>query len=156
MKLEVGKYYRTRDGRKVRVVCNNRKALNGRIFVGLVEGDDFEYTIYCEESGRADTVDCDYDLVSEWIDKPEFDWSKAAAWHVAVAKSHYARKWYAFDKIPEFSCSESCFGYAKASVYYSGGSVFYAGEQIPDKYAPTWEGDARDSLIIRPGYEVIS
>ena len=148
MKLEVGKYYKTRGGHKARVVCDDLKG-SFRPILALVECGKVEHVLYSNTLGFVSDDENQYDLVSEWIDKPEFDWSKAAAWHVAVAKAAISDKWYAFDKIPEYRCSRACYAYVK-------GSILDCGEQIPDQYAPVWEGGVRDSLIIRPGYEVIS
>ncbi len=150
MELKLGKCYKTRDGRKARVICDDLKTRYNCNFIALVmdghKDKPFEETIYVNEYGKMGLINSDYDLVSEWIDKPEFDWSKAAAWHVAVAKAKYDRKWYVFDKIPEYRDCYDRYTYVR-------GSVLYCGEQIPDEHSPIWDGDIKDSLIIRPGYK---
>lgn len=63
LKLEVGKCYKTRDGRKAFVYLEV-----GDYFSGVVEGDDkiYVWNEKGEYSNRA--MECRLDLISEWSD----------------------------------------------------------------------------------------
>lgn len=67
MKLEVGKYYRTRDGRKVGPLQPSDNGDAGGYYIkdyGLIKPDGrFGYGYYGWSS--------DLDLVAEWVDEPE-------------------------------------------------------------------------------------
>jgi hypothetical protein len=67
MKIEVGKYYRTRDGRKVHV---RGKAYDGDLF-----GDYIGETHYWNKEGKAVLVNGRraVDLIAEWTDEPAKD-----------------------------------------------------------------------------------
>lgn len=137
MKIELNKIYRTRNGRKARIVCIDAKG-NFPI-VALVEDFDSEYAHLFTRDGfyyRSSEFST-LDLVSEWIDKPEFDWSKAAAWHVAIAMDS-SKEWLAYNEVPEL-----------------GDTVWRCEDwqTVPEEHAPKWTGDWHDSLIIRPGHE---
>lgn len=70
MKLEVGKYYRTRDGRKARVICDDRRSICGLRFIYLIVDGLSEVCHQCDSSGRADgSNDVAFDLVAEWQDE---------------------------------------------------------------------------------------
>ena len=64
LKIEAGKYYRTRDGRKVGPMVCRRDALSediGRWCVKLGDGECWS------DSGKANSG---YDLIAEWRDQP--------------------------------------------------------------------------------------
>ncbi len=138
MKPELGKYYRTRSGHKVRVICTDAK-IDKLPVVALVEADGCEnscqYTEYGSywASGKAH----EWDLVSEWIDKPEWDWSKSANWHVAIAMDE-DRRWFSYTGEPRTD-----------NIVWVVPNV----QLIPPEHAPKWTGDWKDSLIVRPGFE---
>jgi hypothetical protein len=57
MKIEVGKTYLTRDGRKARVVCTDMKSTSGRTVVALVlEFEEFECAITVHSNGAVYTA----------------------------------------------------------------------------------------------------
>lgn len=69
IKFEVGKYYKTRGGRKARVVCTD--ALGSQPIVALVEYDVGEERpkMYKDDgSFWGNRVASEWDLVSEWVE----------------------------------------------------------------------------------------
>ena len=137
MKIEAGKFYRTRSGRKARVYAmdgGDEFTIHAAILFGTVW-----YVATYNVHGRCNTHDDDDgdnddDLISEWVDKPVVDWSKMAAWHRWVAMDSYGI-WYAFDDEPGL------------------GMIAWHSKRInsiPAAYAPTFSGNWKDSLVERP------
>lgn len=74
MKLEAGKFYRTRSGLKARVLCTD--APGDDPCIGYTEHDSGAPRAFAREwqtNGRyLKTVkECEFDLISEWIDEPK-------------------------------------------------------------------------------------
>lgn len=135
MKIERDKFYRTRDGQKVRVVCTD--AIGHYPVVGLAESETVCRRYRINGMWRdIESVTTEHDLIAEWIDAPTVDWSKMAAWHrwVAMGKSE---KWYSFDVKPTASRIQTW--------EHVGNSLL-----IPPEYAPKWSGDWKESLTERP------
>ena len=66
MKIEEGKYYRTRDGRKVGPMKLDEDSFSAR-FHWIGDGNGADY----DNSGRdCDNDDCVYHLIAEWPDEP--------------------------------------------------------------------------------------
>lgn len=139
MKIEAGKYYRTRSGRKALVLST--------------EGGGNDFSVYASivlHTGKLNQPDCwrndglyvnadtpnGNDLVSEWVDKPVVDWSKMAAWHRWVAMDEDGN-WYAYASLPEL-----------ALITWRSYSFEY--QRIPPNYSPAFSGDWKDSLVERP------
>lgn len=138
MKIEVGKFYKTRDGRKARIYAVDGG--DGEVIHGALHfGDAYGWSITTWHSGGVYTEGSHHgrDLISEWIDKPEVDWSAMPAW----------AEWVAMDKDGEWTLFS-----AKPSMdvgcWWADGDVTYLAE-IPPSYAPKWDGDWRDSLVRR-------
>ena len=69
MKLEIGHYYRTRDGRKAGPLETDPTACNFYRFVGRIVGD--RHMQFWSESGERAVVGTnEVDLVAEWVDEP--------------------------------------------------------------------------------------
>lgn len=139
MTIRLGKYYRTRGGNKARVICLD-VAGNAYPTLVLIDNGYYESIYSMTTDGRmpSGNIEDEHDLISEWIEKPEFDWSNAAAWHVAIAMDEDG-EWLAYNDVPEpgegvWCCCKHL-------------------ETIPPEHAPKWTGDWDDSLIIRPGHE---
>lgn len=79
MKIEVGKFYKTRDGRKVRIYAVDG-ADNGRIHGATLQKDGW-YTCEWYKYGRYFTVlgNRKEDIVSEWVE-PSPEKPKLKAW----------------------------------------------------------------------------
>jgi hypothetical protein len=125
LKFEVGKAYQTRDGRKA--VCLTT-TLGEMHPIGLQVGKNF---IETTKKGHfyGDTLKSQNDIISEWIDKPDIDWSLMPAW----------AKFVAMDKEGNWDWYTSA---PNTGLYMAG--------KIPAEYAPKWEGEWRKSLIERP------
>lgn len=138
MKPELGKYYRTRGGHKGRVICVDA-LVDSFPVVALVNfnGREDIYLLTNEGLKHLDKSESHADLISEWVDKPEWDWSKAADWHVAIAMDEN-KDWFAYAQIPQQFTTSWGGDYCQA---------------IPPEHAPKWTGDWRKSLIVRPGFE---
>ncbi len=139
MKPELGKYYRTRGGHKGRVICVDRKGGQSPVVALVLKEAKLEFLVQLSADGSylGPGQPHSDDLISEWIDKPEWDWSKAADWHVAIAMDA-DRRWFPFREVP-----------SKVEIAWCGSHD----RSIPPEYAPKWTGDWKDSLIVRPGFE---
>lgn len=132
LKIEAGKEYETRDGR--RALCVYRWH-NGKYTAMYLAGTKLEYDLVISPIGRCDDrQNSGDDLIQEWIDKPMVDWSKMAAWHDCVAKNPDGI-WRAYDINP--GIEDDVVGWGP-------------GDYIPQEYAPQWAGDWRNSLVKRP------
>lgn len=135
MKIEVCKYYRTRDGRKARIYAvdgDGTSEIHGAI---LHDDGQWHMASWCVDGMWLDDGSTNTsDLVSEWIDKPEVDWSAMPRWAEWVAMDEDG-KWIWFLGEPRKGAANwCCYG-----VY----------GEIPHTYAPKWDGDWRDSLVRR-------
>lgn len=65
LKLEVGKYYKTRDGRKASIIRKNETPDNY-----LVDHIEQGYQLYHYPSGKSNLGDRRDDLIAEWTDAP--------------------------------------------------------------------------------------
>jgi hypothetical protein len=133
LKFEVGKAYRTRDGRKA--VC----------LTTTLSDDDYPIGIQIDGSlYRATSDGYDYmtksqspkDIISEWVDKPVIDWATMPAWAKFVAMDDTGGWWW-YGKKPFIG-----------EINWRSESQYY--DEIPKEYAPKWGGDWRNSLIERP------
>ncbi len=134
MKIEAGKFYRTRGGQKVRVYTvdgGGEYPVHAALLVGTVW-----YVKVYKSSGHLDFPD-DHDLISEWVDKPVVDWSKLAAWHRWVARDERG-EWFSFGQKPTIGLAHWMI--ARGCDYCP----------IPPQYSPTFSGDWKDSLVERP------
>src|SRR5690625_1364923 len=138
MKIEAGKEYRTRGGKKAIVYAVNR---GGSFPVhGAIKHED----MWTVESWTCDGTSIVYDiyaadLVSEWIEKPIFDhWDKLPEWIDEYMAMDSNGNWYAYFKKP-FSITIGWASEAKCIV-------------IPVNYRPNFEGSWEDSLIKNPKY----
>jgi len=132
LNFEVGKAYRTRDGRKA--VC-----------LTTTLSDDYPIGIQIDGSlYRATSDGYDYvtksqspkDIVGEWVEKPVIDWSTMPAWAKFVAMDSGGYWWWYNNKVTINN------DYWEQESGYCG--------RIPSEYAPKWDGDWRNSLIERP------
>jgi hypothetical protein len=86
MKIELNKTYRTRDGRKARVICVDRRSdysIVALISPGLNNAVE-DVFIYLSDGICSATEDLPLDLISEWVDKPLFDPETFPKWKWAA------------------------------------------------------------------------
>lgn len=135
MKIEVGKYYRTRDGRKARIYAVDGR--EGSNIHGAVLNEIGWITSTWAITGQWVSAETGRDLISEWIDKPEVDWSAMPKWAEWVAMDADGEwRWFSFREPVVDLTSDSWENYQ-----FSG--------KIPPSYAPKWTGDWKDSLVRR-------
>lgn len=128
----VGKWYRTRDGRKVRCVATDGEEGIPFVFVlprlqVLRRGKNGQ--LLPEEFSNLD-------ILGPWIDRPVVDWSAMPAWANWVAMDGNG-DWFYYASKPNEG----------ADGWY--GEICYSCT-IPSSYAPTFSGDWKDSLCERP------
>lgn len=129
MKLEVGKYYRSRGGGKWRVLAVDRPPGDEPV-VAMSQGG---LVLYMDSDGA--TANGQF-LESEWLDPIELDWAAMPAW----------MEWAAMDSDGEWWL------YVNEPLPRSG---FWASETgldclISDSHSPKWTGDWRESKVRRP------
>lgn len=133
LNIQPGKFYRTRDGRKARVYVidgSEPYPVHGAVFeIGSWDCRTWRL------NGRYSNDNCD--LIAEWIDKPEIDWSKMPEGTVAVFNSCKSGHWFASTLIPKLN----------DDYFYSGGKWI----ELYPQHRPNWSGDWRDSLVTREG-----
>lgn len=129
--VEVGKQYKTSSGSRVKCIYHSDDTFMFVVLNGLMG------VLYSDKSGKLLCGNVHGDIVSEWIDKPIVDWSLYAKWHIAVNMDD-GGEWYAYE----------------GSVPVRGGEFFWTWtgvrSPIPKSYAPTFTGDRKDSLVMRP------
>ena len=112
---------------------------NERFTLALADSDNDCYYATTYQEDNQYTVDSNL-KITPWEDVPEADWSLYSPWIVALAMND-GGCWFQHHSMPSY-----------ADQY----EVWCTNTQcdvIPPKYAPKFNGHARDSLVIRPGYE---
>ncbi len=71
LSLEVGKSYRTRDGRKARVICVDAKGIQPVVALTLQTDTEFSRKFNSDGTFLASHNESDLDLISPWRDIPE-------------------------------------------------------------------------------------
>lgn len=140
MKLEVGKSYRTRNGLRATCVADN---LRGEAPCAVIYHDRFEDWVDTATSDgfhRLASLESYWDLISEWPNTPEVNWSVIPPWFNWVAMD-YSGDWIAHGEKPEIS------GQLLHWECASGDSNEML---IPPAFAPKWTGDWKQSLVERP------
>lgn len=136
MKIEAGKFYASRDNRRVRIYATDgmsERPIHGAVLFNngwIVCSWARKGTFARDESER-----CPDDIISEWIDRLEMDWSALPRWAKWIAMDE-CRDWAWFADKPRSESRE----------WYSGGKCGV----MPVEYAPKWSGDWKDSLTAVP------
>lgn len=135
--IEVGKYYRTRDGRKARVYALDggemKNIIHGAIlFDDSWIGDAWHLNGQARDDGHTHVRD----LIAPWIDKPSFDRSLLPAWANKATAMDAGNCWYCFSEVP--------IPQSDSQGNWDGGGWQ---DTIPREFAPKWTGDWKDSLL---------
>jgi hypothetical protein len=132
MKIEKGKFYKSRNGRKWEVLTTERKdrwrvvAMDELGSIGCFDEKGNSYIGLCSHS----------DLIAEWTEPVEIPWSDYPTWC----------KWVAMDKDGEW-CGFVNIPRQRSDGWYSMDVSFY----IPTDYNPrNFTGDWTESLFERP------
>ncbi len=132
MKLEKGKFYRTRSGEKVECLTTERKEKNRE----CVMMDKMGILFYSNHN--------DTDIISEWSDV-EIPWEDYPRWCNWVAYDGKSDKWFGY--------SEEPYQYKNYSEWLNDKGVHFS---IPSEYAPKgFEGDWKESKFERPNTKEI-
>jgi len=135
MKLEKGKFYRSRDGRKWEVLTMERSSKDYPVIVMRVGHSDFGALT---SKGKCIIGGCEYksDLIAEWTEPVEIPWSDYPTWC----------KWVAMDADGEWCCYDSKPN-ASLSTWINEDFV----NIIHPDYCPrNFTGDWTESLFERP------
>jgi len=136
IKFEVGKCYRNRAGR-CRIVLTTTRPQPYPPIIAMDKNTGDCCSLNIDGTWSKGHKD-DRDLISEWIDAPEVDWSKMPAWAEAVTVDG-SGSWNWFTHIP-ITTDVQNFWICKSGGY----------GPIPPEYSPKWTGDWRQSLVVRP------
>jgi len=136
--IQVGKFYLARDGSNIRIY-----ALDG-VFPFSIHGayetigGKWNSTNWLGDGGYfLDNDNSDLDIVSEWVDKPIFDWTIQSPWFKYAAMDADGR-WFLYSDKPTCENTE----WLRVSLTKI--------TRIPPAYVPTFNGDWKGSLIQRP------
>jgi len=135
MKIESGKYYKTRDGRKARIYATDGDG-DYPICGAILDDNGWQPAIW-DSKGRGYAkvmLQSAIDIISEWRDAPIVNWSAMPAWCNYVAMDEDGA-WYAYIEEPD---TDSHSWSNKSHCYF-----------IPKQYAPTFTGEWKDSLAER-------
>jgi hypothetical protein len=140
LKLEAGKFYRTRGGRKVQCLTTARRGNDPFPVVSLScdHGELWSHKLNGEYERQSGSK---LDLISEWVDAPEVDWSLFSPWVVAVMMGN-SGVWYEWTSDPKISTRD-----------FNGFEDMSDARRIPPQYSPKWTGPWQQSLVVRPGKE---
>lgn len=141
LKIEAGKSYKTRDGRKVGIYRTDANHPEHSIHGYIIEQDGVEYSVVWRSDGRLfSTNDEPYDLISEWEEPLDFDWGVLPPWHNAYIAKSKSGVWYAYSNEP--TLGPCCF--------HAYGSAI----SIPKEYQPkNFKGNWEDSLFKNPNLD---
>lgn len=131
-KITVG-YWERRDGKRARVLATD---VAGELPVVWVDDEGYAYQCHADGTYLSTMQESFVDLIKPWVDKPIVDWSKERDWVKAIAKD-LDQRWWRLDAVPK---GHDGIGW-RAHTFGS--------RMHPSEY-PTFSGDWKDSLIIRP------
>lgn len=130
-----GKFYKTRDGKKARIYATDGSdsfPIHGALYIC----GEWRADVWTASGGELIAEPSDRDLIAEWKDAPEVDWS------VIPPEIQFVALCY----------SGEAYGYrAKPRL---GGLYFVSTDcwavKLYPSHTPKWSGDWRDSLVTRP------
>jgi len=132
MKIEKGKFYKSRDGRKYEILETD--AIDMPIVAYRCD-DGHILSLHRNGSVFDDKSLSIFDLIAEWTDPVEIPWSDYPTWCKLVAMDKDGR-WFGYSDKPTQSCA-----------IWSGDAVV---KIHPDYYPKNFTGDWTESLFERP------
>lgn len=134
LKIEVGKFYRCRNGSKARIYATDGCSPYP------IHGAYLQYGSWVPSQwsfdGKTYPTNFPHHIISEWIDKPEMDRSVLPAWANKAAAMDSIGDWYCYPVVPFWDIG---------MWRYKGDTVYVL---IPSDFAPKWSGKPEDSLIV--------
>jgi hypothetical protein len=132
MKIEKGKYYKSRDGRKWEVLKTD--ARSNKIIMYCYENGHL-FALHQNGMFYDDKIESEFDLIAKWTEPIEIPWSDYPTWCRFVAMDENG-KWYGFTSEP-----------FKTNIFWVGDDACY----IPEDYTPrNFTSDWNESLFERP------
>lgn len=141
LKIEAGKFYRTRDGRKSGIYRTDVNHHEYSIHGYVIELNGDEYSVYWRGDGRLfNTEECVIDLIEKWQDPLDFDWGVLPPWCNKCVAMDKTGAWYAFSNEPKL-CALGFYNHDVAI-------------EIPKEYQPkNFTGDWTDSIFKNPNLD---
>ena len=134
MKIEKGKFYKSRNGQKWEVLTTDRKKDDYTVIAMDEDGFYHSFTL-----NGASFISSNYDLIAEWTEPVEIPWSDYPKWCKWVAMDKDGR-WWGYIKKTEITDMES-------DCWVGDSDAF----RIPKDYTPrNFTGDWTESLFERP------
>lgn len=140
MKLEIGKEYVTRNGLKVKVYDIAGEGAYP-VITGVIKDNIITLTSYTIDGVYVPGRSGSYDIVGEWQEPLDFDWSCLPAWCNKYIAMDRGGEWFAYSMAPY-----------KSSEY----PIWCAQKReenalIPEDYTPkNFKGDWENSLFKNP------
>jgi hypothetical protein len=107
LKIEPGKLYRTRDGRKARIYATDAGGdypVHGATLESDIEQPYWDAHSWTAEGRLIDTPGKeDADIVAEWIEPVDFDWGCLPAWADKYIAKDPNGEWFSYADKPELS-----------------------------------------------------
>lgn len=143
LKIEAGKFYRTRDGRKVRIYRTDVNHSEYRIHGYIISSDGVERSCHWYGDGRyLFAGESGADLISEWEASLEFDWDCLPKWRNGYIAMDADGVWYAYSNEPTQEGAWCCYHNDEAEIV------------IPKEYQPkNYTGDWTDSVFKNPNLD---
>ena len=140
LKIEAGKFYRTRDGKKAGIYRTDANHPEDSIHGYVISSDGAEHSISWHGDGKyISREEHGADLIEKWQYPLDFDWGLLPPWCNKYVAKDISGDWYAYSNEPKLG--HCCF-------YYD----FDATEiEIPKDYQPkNFTGNWTDSLFKNP------
>ena len=137
MLIERDKFYKMRDGRRVRIICVDRPIPRYEVTALSDQGGLYNFNIH----GKNATADESLDIIAPWQDPLDFDWDCLAAWTSNIAMDEDG-KWWAYAGKPHLH------------TYWWDATGDNEAELIPQNYHPkNYTGTWQESLHVNPKYK---
>lgn len=134
MKIEVGKFYRAKNGDKARIYATDG-GLNSQIHGAVLQSDGRWVIVWWLKDGKC-MNNTWFDLVAEWIEPIDFDPSCLPAWAEWIAMNE-GGDWFWFQKEPTVTVSIDEEGVWMPIEAGMRGGIHH--KYVPKDYTGDWE-----------------
>ena len=138
MQIERDKFYKLRDGRRVRVICIDRPIPRYEVTALSDQGGLYNFNAH----GKNVTADESLDIIAPWQDPLDFDWDCLAAWCNSYIAMDESKRWWAYTSKPQphpYAWNDPDDNWVHV---------------IPENYHPkNYTGTWQDSLHLNPKYK---
>lgn len=131
MKLKIGKEYVTRNGLKVKIY-DIAESGDYPVIAGILESNGISPNTYTKEGRLNITGISDLDIIGEWQEPLEFDWSCLPPWINEYIAMDEDGRWFAFSKKPTVSLER--FG-----AEHGGEALLIRETYTPKNFKGTWD-----------------